>query len=189
MRRAWTKLKAIVAAIAAGVTLSLPLAAETIGSERETELLAALALAEPAEAKRVERELRAIWSNSGSPSMNLLLKRGRDAMETQNFRTAIEHLTALTDHAPDFAEGWSLRAQAFFASELYGPALADLERALALNPNNYDAIYGLGLIFEMVGDMDRAYESFQRAQAIHPHHEDISTAIDRLRPHVRGTSL
>ena len=40
--------------------------------------------------------------------MDLLLERGRKAMSEGDTNTAIEHLTALTDHAPNFAEGWML---------------------------------------------------------------------------------
>ena len=119
----------------------------------------------------------------------MLLKRGRDALEVQDSRAAIEHLTALTDHAPDFAEGWSARASAYFSQSMFGPAMADLERALALNPNNYNAMFGLGAILEMYGQHARAYEVYQRVKSIHPHHEDVSKALERLKPRIEGTSL
>ena len=121
--------------------------------------------------------------------MDLLFRRGREAMEQQDLQAAIEHFTALTDHAPDFAEGWHARATAYFHADLYGPAVADLERALALNPNNYRAIFGLGTILETFGDEKRAYEAYLRAKAIHPHFEDVTDALDRLRTGVEGQTL
>ena len=48
----------------------------------------------------VQQEIMLEWSRSGSPTMDLLLRRGRDALEAGNTELAIEHLTALTDHAP-----------------------------------------------------------------------------------------
>ena len=155
----------------------------------EAELLSGLANAGPAEAAGFDRELQALWSKSGSPAMDLLLRRGRDAQERGDIREAIEHLTALTDHAPEFAEGWHARAAAFFAIGLYGPALADLERALYLNPKNYNAIFGLGAMFEQFEDFDRAFEAYSRAQAIHPNHDEVTTALDRLKPLVEGEEL
>lgn len=155
----------------------------------EAALLAALAVADARESARLDRQLQALWSKSGSASMDLLLKRGRDALETDDPTAAIEHLTALTDHAPDFAEGWHARASAYFNVELFGPAVADLERALALNPNNYNAIFGLGAILETFGDTGRAYRAYQKALALHPHHEDAIKGVERLEPLVRGTSL
>lgn len=181
--------KLTVAAVLAIVMYSLPLAAQTADLKDEAALLEALAQAEPAQAQRLDQQLQNLWEKSGSPSVNLLLKRGRDAMEVGDTSAAIEHLTALTDHAPDFAEGWHARASAYFEADLMGPALADLERALALNPNNYNAIFGLGAIFETFGNTERAYEVYTRAQAIHPHHEEVTTALERLRPGIEGEAL
>lgn len=186
-------LKGIVAAIAVSVAFCLPVAAQTDGAAAdpagESAILKALADAGPADAVRLDRELQALWSKSGSAAMDLLLRRGREALKQGDTAAAIEHLTALTDHAPDFAEGWHLRASAYFEAGLYGPALADLERALALNPNNYNAIFGLGTILETFGDPDRAYQAYSRARALHPHHEDVTKALERLRPLVEGKEL
>lgn len=154
--------------------------ADEIVEDPETELLLALSDAEPAEADQIALKLQAMWSQSGSPSMDLLLERGRDALEAGEIDAALDHLSALTDHAPDFAEGWHLRATAFFTVGRVGMALDDLSRALHLNPNNFDAIFGLGLVFEQLGDADAAQEAYERAQAIHPHHEDVSEALTRL---------
>ncbi|WP_050930211.1 tetratricopeptide repeat protein [Aestuariivita boseongensis] len=186
MTRLPFNLKCIVAAVLLTVTFSLPAAAQ---SEEERTLLADLAQAEPAAALRIDRELQAIWTKSGSSSMDLLLRRGREALEEGETRIAIEHLTALTDHAPDFAEGWHLRAQAFYAENLFGPAVADLERALALNPYNYNAIFGLGAILEQFGDEKRAFEAYSRVKTMHPHHEEVDSALERLESRVGGTSL
>ncbi len=182
-------LKPIVAAAAVLVMFSGIGAAQEADLTDESALLEKLGEADPSEARRLDRQLQALWSKSGSPSADLLLKRGREALEEDETRLAIEHLTALTDHAPDFAEGWHARASAFFGSELYGMALADLERALALNPNNYNAIYGLGLIFEALDETELAYDAYQRALAIHPHHEEVTKAVNRLGPRVGGQSL
>ncbi|MFT7595710.1 MAG: tetratricopeptide (TPR) repeat protein [Paracoccaceae bacterium] len=186
-------LKRIVAEFAAifviFLLLCLPLTAQEADSQDEAALLEALGQADPATAQRLDRQLKALWGKSGSASMDLLLKRGRDALEVDDSRAAIEHLTALTDHAPDFAEGWHARARAFFEAGLYGPALADLERTLRLNPNHYDAILGLGAILETFEDPQRAYQAYLRAQAIHPHHVELGKALERLKPLVEGKAL
>ncbi len=182
-------LKHIVAATVVAALFSVPVAAQQADSTDPVELLERLATADPKEAMRIDRQLRAVWSKSGSAAMDLLLKRGRDAMEVGDTEAAIEHFTALTDHAPDFAEGWTSRAAAYFAIDLYGPAVADLERALALNPHDYNAIFGLASILETFGDKPRAYEAYRRVQSIHPHHEDVAPALERLRPQVEGTTL
>ena len=189
----FSNLKRIVAAVAVIVVFSsispLTLAAQEADLNDETALLEALAMADPAQAKPLERQLLALWGKSGSPAMDLLLKRGRDALEKSDPHAAIEHLTALTDHAPEFAEGWYVRASAYFDAGLYGPALADLERALSLNPNNYNAMIGLAAILETFNDPKRAFEAYQRAQAIHPNNEEVGKALARLKSEIEGEAL
>jgi tetratricopeptide (TPR) repeat protein len=184
-----SKLKATVAATLALVTISLPFEVSAAGPDREAELLESLSNSAPGDASAIARELESSWDKSGSAAMDLLLRRGRDAMERGDFREAIEHLTALTDHAPGFAQGWYERSRAYFASDLMGPAVADLERALSLNPNDYNAIYGLGVVLEHFNDPEAAHEAYTRAQAIHPHHEEVTKALERLNPAVAGKEL
>lgn len=182
-------LKAIVAATLVSVTFFLPFSVNAQNKVDEPSLLSALAVAESPQAIALDRQLQALWSKSGSASMDLLLKRGMDSIERGDLGEAIEHLTALTDHAPEFAYGWFQRARVFFLTGRFGPAVADLERALYLNPNDYNAIFALGNVFEHFRNPDAAYQAYLRAQAIHPHHEAVSTALDRLRPKVVGKTL
>ncbi|MEP2718015.1 hypothetical protein [Pseudophaeobacter sp.] len=182
-------LKAIVAATLLTVTISMPLAIAADEKPVDSDLLAALVSADADAARAVDRELQALWRKSGSPAMDLLLARATKAFEAGALDEAIEHLTALTDHAPDFARGWYERARAYHAVGLYGPSVADLERALALNPNDYNAIYALGTVFEQFRQPKRAYAAYLRAEAIHPHHEEVLSALERLRPEVAGKDL
>jgi len=144
------------------------------------EMLNTLSQAEPAEALQLTREIERLWTQSGSTTVDMLFRRGREAMEAQDLETAIAHLTAVTDHAPDFAEGWHARATAYYMKELYGPALADLQKALSLNPQNYNAMYSLGLMFAEFADYERAEQAFLQVLALHPHHEDATTALGQL---------
>ena len=143
----------------------------------------------PVEAKRLSREIERLWSQSGSVSIDLLLRRGREATEAGDFDVAIEHLTAVTDHAPNFAEGWHARATAFYLKGLYGPALDDLHKALLLNPNNYNAIFGLGMMLTEFDDLDRAEQAFSQVIDLNPNHENASNALERLRMDGIGREL
>nr|WP_170616123.1 tetratricopeptide repeat protein [uncultured Ruegeria sp.] len=182
-------LKGIVAALATLMVFSTIGAAQQADSKDESVLLEQLAQSTPRQAISIDRQLQSLWSQSGSASADLLLERGREALEDGDVKAAIEHLTALTDHAPQFAEGWHARASAFFGIERFGMAAADLEHALSLNPNQYEAIYGLGLIFEMLDQPEKAYEAYSRALSIHPHHEEVTNAVNRLKPQIEGKAL
>nr|WP_309501928.1 tetratricopeptide repeat protein [uncultured Roseovarius sp.] len=180
-------LNSTVTAFLLAILFSLPLSAETGG--RLEALYAELKQAEPVEAQRIAKEIQLEQSKSGSAAMDLLLKRGRDAMEAGDLEQAIEHLTALTDHAPDFADGWHTRAIAYARAGLYGPALADIERALALNPRHFDAIASLGALLEEVGHEKLAHDAYTQVLAIHPYFEDVTTALERLDAEFGGSEI
>lgn len=137
----------------------------------------------------VEDEIVLIWSRSGSASADYLLERGRAALSAGDLDAAYDHLTALVDHAPEFAEGWNARATLFYEMNRYGPAIADIERVLALEPRHFGALTGLGFMLEDMGELDHALAAFQAAQAIHPHREEINEAVARVSRALDGAAL
>lgn len=102
---------------------------------------------------------------------------------------AIEHFTALIDHAPDFAEGYHARATAWFMDGKLGQALDDLRQTLVLNPAHFSALAGLGRIFEDLQEFERARQAYRAASTIHPHRADVKTALERLEKQLDGTAL
>lgn len=181
-----TFLNHVVAALVALFCLSIPLAAQTPAVET---LLEDLKTADEGQAQRIEREIWNEWSKSGSPAMDLLLQRGRDAMEAGDTDAAIEHLTALTDHAPDFAEGWNARATAYYSAGQFGPSIEDIARTLTLNPNHFGALTGLGAILEELGQPEKALEAYRAALAIHPHLAGVLQSAERLETETAGQDL
>ena len=154
------------------------------------DLLEQLAEAEDARAAdRLERQVRQEWSKSGSAAMDLLLKRGQDALDVDNIDAALEHLRALTDHAPDFAEGWHTLALAYYRADQFGPAADALERTLALNPVHFGALRGLGAIFEQVDKPHLAYDAYSRVLSLRPHDSDVIDALERLERQVIGETI
>lgn len=138
---------------------------------------------------RAEADIIRAWSQSGSAAMDLLLKRGLAAMDAGDLPAALDHLTALTDHAPDFAEGWATRAAALYLDAQPGPALADLRRALVLEPHQFAALTLAGTIYEEMGDTDRALAAFEHSLRLHPHQQEAIDAQARLRQARDGIAL
>jgi tetratricopeptide (TPR) repeat protein len=173
----------LAGAVASLLAASAPVAAVAEGNEGAERLDGLLAeLAEPGREdwSRLEAEITRLWSQSGSPAMDLLLRRGAEAIESEDYAAAIEHLSALTDHAPDFAEGWNARATAFFLMGEYALSLADIERTLALNPEHFGALGGLAAILEQSGRPDLAIEALRAVQALNPNRPEVGETIDRL---------
>lgn len=188
------KLNNSVAASFAVVMFSLPLSLAAqdgagTGNDALDAMYAQLLTAPAPEARRIGEEIRHVLSRSGSATMNLLLKRGRSALERGDTALAIQHLTALTDHAPGFAEGWHARSVAYARAGLMGPAMGDLERALTLDPRNFAALYSLAALLEQVEQPDLAYEAYTRVLTIHPHFDDVTIALERLGAAVGGTDI
>ena len=141
------------------------------------------------EAQRITESIWIEWSKSGSAAMDLLLQRGRAAMEIGHLDAAVEHFTALIDHAPDFAEGYNARATAYFQSGDFGPSIADIARTLELNPRHFGALSGLGMIYELVGHPEMALRAFEAAQSVNPHLPQVNASIERLRSDLSGQDL
>ena len=129
------------------------------------------------------------WSKSGSPAMDMLLQRGRDAMAAGEYDAAIDHLTALIDHDPAFAEGWNARATAYFNAGLFGPSIEDVRHVLLLNPRHFGAMAGLGMMLEQMDDPKDALTAYEAARAIHPRQPGVLDAIERLNLQLGGQDI
>ena len=162
--------------------------AETEGEALDT-LFAELAEPGRTDWMRVEREITRIWERSGSDAMDLLLRRGKDAMEAKDFRKAVEHLSALVDHAPDFAEGWNARATAYYLMGEYALSIADVEQVLTRNPRHFGALSGLAIMLEQLGEVEYAIKALRAVHAIHPNRPDVTEALERLERQVGGADL
>ena len=67
--------------------------------------------------------------------------------------------------------------------------MEDLERTLALNPDQYNAIFGFGTMVQEFGNEARAAELFRMVLEINPHHENARDALDALRREGIGRRL
>ena len=168
------------------LSLSVPARAD---NARLDDLFQQLLAATDEEAGAISDNIWIEWSKSGSPAMDLLLKRGRDAMNAGFPMIAIEHFTALIDHAPEFAEGFNARATAYFQTGELGPSVGDIARTLTLNPRHFGALAGLGMIFEQLDQPEKALEVYRAALAINPHMADVNDAVKRLEISVGGQDL
>lgn len=167
--------KYIVAAGLIAVGFSIPLGAETLD-----EMFDALQSADSEEAGRIEERIFDRWTKSGSAAMDLLVQRGEDALEAEDFNAAIEHLTAAIDHAPGFAQAYNMRATAYYLSGYYGPALDDLRQAMVINPRHFYAMIGFAVMLEELGKEQEALEVYRQITSIHPHQAQALSAIERL---------
>ena len=176
----------IVAAFVLLFLLALPGMAQTAKLDG---LFDQLLTATDEESQNIEQEIWIEWSKSGSLAMDLLLERGRSAMALGAPDVAIEHFTAVIDHAPEFAEAWNARATAYYQIGQFGPSIAEIGRVLELNPRHFGALSGLGSIFEELDRPKQALQVYQAALAIHPHLAGVLEAVERLEEELSGQDL
>ncbi|MFD2854504.1 tetratricopeptide repeat protein [Seohaeicola zhoushanensis] len=72
------------------------------------------------------------------------------------------------DYCPDYAEGYNQRAFAYYLTEKFGPALEDLDRAIALSPNHVAALSGRALTLLGLGRTEEAARALARALELNP---------------------
>jgi tetratricopeptide (TPR) repeat protein len=184
------RFKHIVTALVLSVGFSLPapLFAQTQDS-RLDELYQQLLEADEGNYERIATSIYEEWGKSGSPSMDLLVKRGRDALDAGDPQAALDHFSALVDHAPDFAEGYAGRATAYYLLDMVGPALDDIRQTLVLNPRHFGAMRGFGIILEELDRPEEALEVYRQVLVIDPFSPDVKDAISRLELQFEGQTL
>ncbi len=129
------------------------------------------------------------WSKSGSPAMDLLLRRGEDALEAGDAVAAIEHFTAAIDWDPAYTEAWHGRATAYYLNGDIGPALEDLREVLNRNPRHFNAMQGLALILAELDMPDAALKVFRDLLAIYPGDAESAAFAERLSIELNGRAL
>ncbi|WP_417269497.1 tetratricopeptide repeat protein [Celeribacter sp.] len=182
-------LKRAVASALVSAALCAAAPAMAVDGARLNELFERLSAANRGEAFQIEDEIALELARSGSDAMDLLLERGREALAQGDFKAAIDHFTALIDHAPDFAEGYNGRATAYYMAGLYGPSLHDIGKVLTFEPRHFGALSGLALILEETDAAPKALEVLYTIRSIHPHMEGLSDRIARLELQLEGTAL
>lgn len=182
--------KSAVAACVLCVAPALAPALALADDARLDELFDQLARADSVEAgQRIESAINREMMRTGSPSLDLLMQRGADALDAHDYGAAVEHLTALIDHAPDLAQAWNLRAVGYYMTGAIGPAIHDLGEALILEPRHFRALQGLAVVLEELGQPEDALEILRAALAIAPHDANITAAVQRLELRFAGTPL
>jgi tetratricopeptide (TPR) repeat protein len=156
----------------------------------EDKLLAQLKLAQSAEdAHPIEQKLQALYRVSGSPSVDLLVLRAQAAQAATDNKTAKKLIDAVTAIAPNFAEGWHLRAAMEHAADDDTAALVSLQKVVLLNPRHFQAMAELAGMLEEYGDKAGALKMYRRALELDPQLEEATRKVRELTQSVEGRDI
>jgi tetratricopeptide (TPR) repeat protein len=129
------------------------------------------------------------YSESGSDTADLLLRRARQAIGIEQYSDALKILDATIALLPDWAEGWNARATARYLDDDYNGSMADIAQTLKREPNHLGALMGMGTILEARGKREEALKVYERALAIAPHWRNAQEAADKLKAALAGNEL
>ena len=154
------------------------------------QLFAELAQAQSVEdAKPIEDRIYALFEQSGSASVDLLMARGSAALAAGDEETAKKLFDAVTDLAPRYAEGWHQKAQLQAQAGDDEAAMISLQKTITLNPRQFEAMSQLGDMLEEYGNKDGALKMYKRALALDPQLEGAAKHVHELEKDVEGQGI
>lgn len=119
-------------------------------------------------AQGAEAAIWGIWYEHDDDAIEQLMFKGRAAMDRRDFKGALRSVDQVIALAPDFAEGWNLRATLYFLIGRYEASLADIKETLAREPRHFGALSGRGLVYTQLDELDLALRSFEEALTVNP---------------------
>jgi len=140
-------------------------------------------------ANLVAEEIVAIWVDSGSASVNLLLRRASDAAAKGRPKLARKMYNYSVDLSPEFAEAWSRSARLALTQKNYNRALNESFKALTLEPRHFYALWTLGNVLEVLERPDEALEAYREANRLYPELKAVKDRLAELEEQVDGTVL
>lgn len=126
------------------------------------------AVKDDAEARVIEDKIWKFWRGFADEESKRLLEVSREAQLRFDIGNALLAMEALVKHQPQFAEGWNQYGYMLFLAGSYDPALAAIDKVIALEPMHYAALAGRGLILIQQGKTAEAQAPLKRALAINP---------------------
>jgi tetratricopeptide (TPR) repeat protein len=159
-------------------------------AEERAELYTRLAASKDAdETGGIITRLLHLYSESGSDTADLLLRRARQAIGVQNYSDALKILDATIALQPDWAEGWNARATTRYLDDDYKGSMADIAQTLKRDPKHLGALMGMGMILEAREKREDALKVYERVLEIAPHWRNAQEAADKLKAALAGSEL
>jgi Tfp pilus assembly protein PilF len=141
------------------------------------------------DAHPIEEKLQAMFRASNSPSVDLLMTRAITAQGAGDIKTARQLVEAVTKIAPDYAEGWHVRASMEQGAGDDTAALVSLQKAVLLNPRQFAALDELGDMLQDYGDKAGALKLYRRALDLDPQLDGAAHKVRELTQSVEGRDI
>jgi tetratricopeptide (TPR) repeat protein len=131
-------------------------------------------------ARDVEQKIWTLWSQSDSPTADVLLGQAVAAMDAQDSASSFAILDRVIASYPSYAEAWNKRATLNFMVGKYKASLSDIEKVLDLEPRHFGALAGRGMIYNAQEEWSLALDAYRDALAVNPNMPSVKSAIKEL---------
>lgn len=142
-----------------------------------------------ADADRVQATIMALLDKTGNAASDLFLEWGEESYKAGDAAQALDYFDGAALLTPNAPEPYHRRAVVYYAHNDYTHALADLQRAYALEPRHTGVLLGLGSVLT---DLDRdkeALAAFRKALELNPKLEDAKKLEKQLARKVEGDGV
>ena len=133
-------------------------------------------------AQRLWREL----NDSGSPTVNLLMRWAADAAKDKRNAAAFDFLDQASVLEPDFPGVWNRRALLNHELGNNKKAMSDLNRVLSREPRHPIALAAMAAILEGAGDTQGALTAWQHYLEVYPADRDAQEKVSTLSEKLAG---
>lgn len=127
-----------------------------------------------------EHSLWSIWFRLGKSQAVCIVKCGNTHLEHGNYEAAIDKFSQAIGEDSNFAEAYNQRAIAFYLSEQYEKSIADCKKTLALMPQHFGAMAGMGHCHAHLSQWVEARHCYRLALAIHPRLEGVEASLREI---------
>ena len=140
---------------------------------------------DPRHARNIEQQIWSIWFESPDSGAQETLNQARNAAQSGAVNQAMILFDQLVIDHPGYAEGWNQRAIMRYLTGDVSGSLADIERALALEPRHFGALSGRGQCYLRQDLYRDALNAFEDAISINPWINSTARQIEMLKAYIR----
>jgi tetratricopeptide (TPR) repeat protein len=141
---------------------------------------------DPDAARVIANATMAAWSESNSPTVDLLMQWSAKAAAEKRNAAALDFIDQAITLKPDFVGGWNQRATLHFTMGNYKKSVSDIERVLKLEPRHFGAIAGLAGILTERGSKQAAMQAWERYLDIYPADREAQEIVAKLSEELAG---
>ena len=119
-------------------------------------------------ATAIQDMIKEIWKECSNKELRNSLDTGISYLVEGNNEKALAEFTKITQADSSYMEAWNKKATAHYMSGHMNESRSSAQMALELEPRNFQALAGIGLVEMDSSSLHRAVEAFKQCLNLHP---------------------